>query len=184
MFKVQVFDDTADVQRWRDISLWIDEYHGYTYRWLEELHAWELPQAFHYGDNVKGETVPGTLADAFEVADLIWFHHDGEVRTGIRDLRSGELIYDSASPTDIREHPEFPIMAEGQWVDSFCSIASKLGPNAKPQEMVAFAKSLYPQHRHFDPDVVMWAVVLKEHFPLPWPRRQPSAVQRGVEPGT
>jgi hypothetical protein len=184
MFKVQVFDDSPDIQRWRDVSLWIDEYYGYTYRWLEELQDWELPTAFHYGHNGRGESAPGTLADAFEVADLIWFHSDGKVRTGIRDLRTNELIYDSAAPTDIREHPEFPIMGDARWVDRFCKIASKVSPKAEPQEMVTFAQSLYEAHKHFDPDVVVWAVVMKERFPLPWPRRQPSAVQRGVEPGT
>lgn len=184
MFKVQVFDDSPHAERWRDIGLWIDEYYGHTYRWIEDMSPWEREHAFHYGDNGRGEPAPGTLADAFKVADLIWFHSDGQVRTGIRDLRTNELTYDSATPTDIRDHPEFPIMPEARWVDRFCKIASKLSPEAVPEERVKFAQSLYQAHKHFDPDVVVWAAVMKERFPLPWPLRQPSAVQRGVEPGT
>jgi hypothetical protein len=184
MFKVQVFDDSPDVQQWRDISPWHDEYYGYMYRWIEDLEPWERARAFHYGENGRGESAPGTLADAFEVADLIWFHNDGKVRTGIRDLRSGDLIYDSAAPTDIREHPHFPILPEARWVDKFCKVASMVSPRTVPESMVTFAQSLYEAHKHFDPEIVVWAVVQKEDFPMPWPRRQPSAVQLGVEPGT
>lgn len=184
MYKVKVFDES--VHQWRDIALWCDPYYGYGYQWLSDVPE-RTQHAFAYAYDDSGTPVNGTLADAFEVADMLNFHSDGATRAGIWDSKTDTLIYDTAIPTDLRQHPDFPVFGEPEWVDGFGHFMSMVRPSAKPADVVELAKRLYafPDHRYFAPEQIMWAS-LNGHpsLPLTWPHRTKSAVQCGVEPGT
>lgn len=185
MYKVKVFDES--VQQWREISLWNDEYHGYGYDWLSDVGPERARDAFAYAEDDNGNPINGTLADAFEVADLLCFHSDGSTRAGIWDSKTGTIIYDTAAPTDLRQHPDFRVYGEAEWVDEFCHFMSMIREKARPDDVVQLARRLYaaPDHKYFPPGTIMWAYVIGDPvLPLAWPYRRKSAVQRGVEPGT
>jgi hypothetical protein len=185
MFQVQVFDPSPEFNRWRDIELWVGDYWEYSYTWLrEDLSPEQREQARHYGFSDEG-SVPGTLADAFRVADLIHFHSNGQTRTGIRDLRTSELIYDSLAPTDVREHPDFPRLSEAAWVDAFRQAAGFRCKPAAPGELETTARTLYAgECKHMEPSEVVYVIVDQRDTPLTWPLRLKSEIQRGVVPGT
>lgn len=165
MYTVKAFDPSPAQQRWRDITFIVDDYHGYCHDWADEAKPFK------------------SLVEAFEVADGLWFHSSGEVRTAIVDAR-GEQVYDSTWPVDLRTHPDFQVMPQPAWVAEFCAAMQSQRPDADRRLVQKQAQLLFPANRHSDPWYVMWAVVQDHRLPLDWPLRQPSLVQQGCEPGT
>ena len=155
MYSVLVFDPSPDVQAWRNVDIIYEDEFGYCHAFTECGCKFE------------------SLIAAFAEADGLWFQSGGRHRTSIVDLDTGERLYDSAAPVDIRLHPAFQVCAEPEWADQFCSAMSRKNPGATPSEVLAQARQMFPENRHVDPWYVAQDLLEGKPVPAQWPARHP-----------
>ncbi|MBT9596657.1 MAG: hypothetical protein IV094_11790 [Vitreoscilla sp.] len=135
MYRIQVFDVEALARRWRDVVIIRDDHFGWDSAFSDERTEYDnLVEAL--------EVVEGLVADS-------------KVRAGIFAV-AGELIYDSASPVDLRNRPDFQLAEEGPWVERFVSVLGELRPDVATNFLAAMGQRLYPDLRHECPETVAW----------------------------